>query len=70
MIYQAIQQSPISNTVVVELNAAVLTSTFSTKEGEVLADLYQTTNGNKLVAHKTCPPVNGVFVDTITITFA
>jgi hypothetical protein len=70
MIYRATKESAISNTIVLELNAAVLTATFPTKEGEVLADLYKVMgNTDKIVAHKTCPPVNGVFVATITITF-
>lgn len=63
-----------SNRVVLELNARVLNATFETQEGNHLADLYtyegtQCRNPKELVAHKTCAPIMGVFVETIIIKF-
>lgn len=63
-----------SNRVVLELNARVLSATFETQEGSHLADLYtyegtQCRNPKEIVAHKTCAPIMGVFVETIIIKF-
>jgi hypothetical protein len=74
--YTAIKETPISNTIVKELNAAVLTSTFKSKEGKHLADLYSfkhnplfKNNPDQIVANGTCAPVCGNFVETIIINF-
>lgn len=68
--YQVTKPSPISNSVVTELNAYVLTATFKNSAGVQLADLYSSDNGaSKLVAHGTCSPVNSKFEQTIKIQF-
>jgi hypothetical protein len=65
--YKATKQSENSNTVVTELNAAVLTSTFKNK-GIQLADLCQSLNGSKeLVSKGHCIPVNSKIIDTVLI---
>jgi len=69
-----IKQEVNSNTVVLELNARVLTATFKEQTGEQLADLYTyegTVCGNpkEIVAHNTCPPAIAKFVETIKIKF-
>jgi hypothetical protein len=68
--FKSIKESEISNRIVKELNAAVLSSTFINKEGEQLADLY-VDNFSKvyIVAHNTCAPIHGQYLETIKITF-
>jgi NADH:ubiquinone oxidoreductase subunit B-like Fe-S oxidoreductase len=72
--YTATKKTADSNTVVEQLNARVLTATFANKTGEQLADLY-TYEGTvcrspkEIVAHGTCAPALGVFVETIQLTF-
>jgi hypothetical protein len=68
--YNVIRETPISNPIVKELNAAVLTSTFEIKEGIVKADLYRGVNRLSLVAHGSCRPTNSEFVKTIEIDFS
>lgn len=63
-----------SNTIVKELNAKVLTSTFKNKSNTELADLYTyqgTTcrNPDEIVAHGTCAPILARFVETIELNF-
>lgn len=68
--YKVIKEKAISNSVVKELNAAVLTATFKTKKGIHKADLYSTNSKVfKLVSHGHCKPVNTTFVKTINICF-
>lgn len=72
--FQAVKQTPDSSTVVLELNARVFTSTFKNKIGVQLADLYtyegsSCRNPKEIVAHKTCAPILGVFVETIEVEF-
>jgi hypothetical protein len=72
--YKAIKETAESNTIVKELNAAVLSMTFKNKCGEQLADLYtyegtQCKNPKEIVAHNTCAPVMGIFVETIKLVF-
>jgi hypothetical protein len=63
-----------SNTIIPELNAKVLTSTFKIKEGSQLADVY-TYEGTQckcpmeIVAHNTCAPILGKYIETITVEF-
>lgn len=67
--YTAIKESEISNTVVKEFNAAVLTATFPAKKGTFEADLYKNIgSADCLVFHNTCGPVNGEFKETVLIT--
>lgn len=73
-LYKAIKEKPNSNTIVKELNARVLTSTFKNTEGVQLADLYtysgtQCNNPMEIVAHGTCAPIMGIFVRTLNINF-
>lgn len=66
-IYEVVRQSPISNSIVKELNAAVCTATFPTS-GIQLADLYTSRNSsNVLVFHNSCAPVNSEYVQTVVI---
>jgi hypothetical protein len=69
--FKSIKESEISNRIVKELNAAVLSSTFVNKEGEQLADLYVGNSPTKayIVAYNTCAPIHGKYVETIKITF-
>ena len=70
MTYQVTQQNPSSNKVVMELNAAVCSSTFPSKDGAQKADLYECANScNVLVAHNSCPPIHTGFVKTVSIKF-
>ena len=65
--YQTIKETPNSNTIVRELNAAVCVATF-TERGQVQADLYHSVNSaNVLVAHGSCAPIHDTFVRTVTI---
>ena len=73
-IYQVVKQSADSNSVVIELNAKVLTSTFKNKECIQLADIYtydgtQCKCPKEIVSHGTCAPIMGIFVKTIQIQF-
>lgn len=70
--YKAIKETPNSNTIVKELNAKVLTATFKGQKGIVKADVYtyegtQCRNPKEIVAHNTCAPIMGKFVETILI---
>jgi hypothetical protein len=66
-IYKVTKESEISNTIVKELNASVLTTTFKNK-GIQLADLCQSLNGSKdLVSKGHCIPVNSKIIDTVLI---
>lgn len=66
-IYQAIQRDQHSNTIVRELNAAVLTATFPGK-GVFDADLYISKNeAPALVFSGSCPPVNAKIRMTVRI---
>ena len=72
--YEATRESLGSNTVVKEINARVFCSTFKSKEGAQLADIYtyegtQCKNPKEIVAHKTCSPSMGIFVETAFIIF-
>jgi hypothetical protein len=74
MIYQVIKESADSNSIVKELNAMVFSSTFKEKKGVQKADLYTyegtlCRNPKEIVAHGTCAPALGVFVETIDINF-
>ena len=68
--YLAVKQTPTSNTVVKQLNARVLTSTFP-GPGIHKADLYRGDYGcctvQTLVAHGTCGPVDESFVETVLV---
>jgi hypothetical protein len=67
-IYQTVKESPISNRIVKELNAAVLTATFPQKNGFYKADLYNDLHASsKLVYSGSCAPINSVYSDTVTI---
>lgn len=66
-IYKTSKESEISNTIVEELNAKVLTKTFD-KKGIQKADLYSSKNTAKqILKHGNCPPVNSDFLETILI---
>lgn len=66
-IYQATKSSHISNTVVKELNACVLTATFPGK-GIFNADLYKNKNSaDCLVLAGSCAPIHGKYITTIKI---
>ena len=72
--YNIYKETKDSNTIVKELNAKVLTATFKNKSNVELADLYtyqDTTCGNpdEIVAHGTCAPIMGRFVETIKLKF-
>lgn len=65
--YKVIQETPISNRIVKELNAAVCTATFA-ERGIVKADLYHCVNSSdKLVASGSCAPIHGEYVKTVEI---
>lgn len=71
--YQVIKETPYSNSIVKELNAKVLTSTFKNR-GIQKADLYTykgtgCTNPDEIVAYNTCPPSLGIFTRTIEVQF-
>jgi NADH:ubiquinone oxidoreductase subunit B-like Fe-S oxidoreductase len=69
-IYQAIKKTEISNTIVETLNANVLTSTFETKIGVQMADVYESPNEPKIIVkHGNCPPVNSEYLKTIYLIF-
>lgn len=66
-VYQTVKESPLSNTIVKELNAAVLTTTFKGK-GQFKADLYNNTNSCAcLVLKGGCAPINSEYVNTVLI---
>jgi hypothetical protein len=72
--YKAIKITLDSNTIVNELNAKVLTSTFPNKSGNHLADLYtyegtQCKSPKEIVFHNSCAPIMGIFVETIILSF-
>ena len=57
-----------------ELNAIVFSSTFKNQEGAQIADLYtyegtQCKNPMEAVAHNTCAPIMGRYIETILIEF-
>lgn len=63
-----------SNRIIPELNAKVLTATFKHQEGSQIADLYtyegtQCKNPMEAVAHNTCAPIMGRYIETILIEF-
>ncbi len=67
--YTAIKESKISNTVVREINAAVLTATFPAKKGTFEADLYGSPNECKTIVYKgSCAPANSLYLETVLIT--
>jgi len=60
-IFEVVRETPISNRIVKELNASVLTATFP-ESGIQFADLYSSRNSaNSLVFHGSCAPINGEF---------
>jgi ribosomal protein S4E len=66
-VYIPIKESEISNTIVKELNAAVLIATFKNK-GIQQANLCKSPNGNlEIVSFGNCIPVNSEIIDTILI---
>lgn len=68
--YNVTKENNISNYVVKELNAAILTSTFKNTTGLHKADLYSTNNKRQLiVAHKHCKPIDATFVKNVYIRF-
>jgi hypothetical protein len=63
-----------SSTIIPELNAKVLTATFKHQEGSQIADLYtyegtQCKNPMEVVAHNTCAPAMGKYIETILVNF-
>ena len=69
-IYNVTKENNISNYVVKELNAAILTSTFKNTTGLHKADLYSTNSKRQLiVAHKHCKPIDATFVKNVYIRF-
>jgi hypothetical protein len=65
--YKVTKESEISNAIVKELNASVLTTTFKNK-GIQLADLCENLNGSKdLVSKGHCIPVNSTVIGTVLI---
>jgi len=67
--YNVIRETPNSNPVVKELNAAVLSATF--KGEETKGDLYRVVGScDKIVCHGSCPPVNSTFIRTIELDFS
>lgn len=76
-VYQVTQKAH-ENSIVAELNASVLTSTFKDKTGVKKADLYTAqykgstyskSQPNQIVAHNTCAPIHYKLVETILIDF-
>ena len=66
-VYIPIKESEISNTIIKELNASVLTATFKTK-GIQQANLCKSVNGPlQIVSLGHCIPVNSKIIDTILI---
>jgi hypothetical protein len=69
-IYKVTKESPNANSIVAELNAAVLTGTFKGSKGTNKADLYTSKHTHSmLVAHGSCAPSNATFVETVIIEF-
>ncbi len=65
--YTAIKETTISNTIIAELNAKVLTATFPGK-GAHLADRYTSPNtADEIVYHNSCAPIHSTFVETIRV---
>ena len=68
--YKVTKENNISNYVVNELNAAILTSTFKNTTGIHKADLYSTNSKrNLIIAHKHCKPIDTNFIKSINISF-
>ncbi|NLL28481.1 MAG: hypothetical protein GX259_06765 [Bacteroidales bacterium] len=68
--YNVTKENNISNYVVKELNAAILTSTFKNTTGLHKADLYSTNSKKNLIlAHGHCKPIDATFVEYIYIRF-
>ena len=68
--YKVTKENNISNYVVNELNAAVLTSTFKNNTGTHKADLYSTNSKrNLIVSHGHCKPIDTTFIKCINISF-
>jgi len=73
-VYKTFKANEISNRIVSELNAAVLSATFpgnnETRKGIFKADLYHSVHSSDcLVFHGSCAPINDTFVKTIFIEF-
>jgi hypothetical protein len=68
--YNTFRASESANLIIEELNAAVLTSTFKSKRGLQVAELY-TRRGlfmdSVLIAENTCPPSNYDFNEKVII---
>lgn len=68
--YKVIKPGTNSNTIVKELNAAVLLATFEIVTGIQAADLYSSVNSaNKLVKKGTTAPINDTYVGTVYLDF-
>ena len=68
--YNVTKENSISNYVVNELNAAILTSTFKNTTGIHKADLYSTNSKrNLIVSHGHCKPIDATFIKCINISF-
>jgi len=66
--YQTIRPTENSNLTVKELNAAVLTAIFPSKQGTFEADLYKSNHTcNELVYAGSCAPCNAEFINTVII---
>ncbi len=66
-VYQVVRETPNSNRIVKELNAAVCTATFHAS-GIQLADLYSCRNSSNVLVFKgSCAPVHSEYVQTVSI---
>ena len=66
--YNTLRVSNAHNLIVEELNAAVLTSTFKSKKGHQVAELYVRTGGySVLIAENTSAPSNYKFCEKVII---
>ena len=69
-VYIATKASEISNTVVEDINAAVLTATFKSTEGVQKATLCRMEYGvGKVIARGTCEPVHTAQTENILLVF-
>ena len=68
--YNVTKENNISNYVVNELNAAILTSTFKNTTGLHKADLYSTNSKKNLIlSHGHCKPIDSTFIKNVYIRF-
>lgn len=68
--YKVIQESPISNQIVKEVNAAVCGATFKNAFGVQFAELFTCPNSSDvLIGIGTCAPIHSTFVDVVKIDF-